>query len=590
MGNLIKKSGRTANKLAKKTGKVAKKSAEHVKGVFLGRLDNAHKVRRQVVSWVFVMAMLIFCAGLQQVWYRSLYEEDVFARGGTFAEATIGKIGNLNPIYATTNSELTVAKLLFSSLFYYDTSGSIKGDLAREITVSEDGRVHEVELRRGARWHDGEELSADDVIYTVETIQDPASRSVLANGLKNVRIEKVDDYCVKFVLPSSYVAFADVLTFPVIPKHILGETRNEQLQEHSFGMNPVGSGPFEFRLLQSVGKANERIVYMSVNTGYYLGRSMLDRFLVHTFETRSEVAAALDSQLVNATAELAIDNRELVGSDRINIRESSINNGVFAFLNTKSDALRSVNVRRAVRFGIDMEEIRNELTNVRPLDYPILDGQINFELPEFTIGHNVERAIELMREDGYEVVEGKLMKDGKRALISIATTNIGNYERIARVMGDQLARIGFEVEMNISNVSESGQDFLQNVLMARDYDVLIYEIEMGADPDMFAYYHSSQTGSSGLNLSEYVNKSVDDILLSARVTLDREMRRAKYESFIKKWMEDVPAIGIYQSNMAYFYNRETRVFSENNKLVSPLDRLSDVIYWAASRETVYKTP
>jgi ABC-type transport system substrate-binding protein len=131
---------------------------------------------------------------------------------------------------------------------------------------------------------------------------------------------------------------------------------------------------------------------------------------------------------------------------------------------------------------------------------------------------------------------------------------------------------------------------LQNILRPRNYDILLYDIEMGADPDMFAYYHSSQIGDSGLNLSNYSSALADDILLSARSTKDIRLRQAKYEAFIRQWLEDVPAIGIYQVNMTYFYNHSVRSFSDQEKLVTSIDRFGDVLYWAVNQKTTFRTP
>ena len=591
MKNLIKKSGRIASKLAQQTNKAAEFSAKHVKRVFVGRLDNAHRVRSRIAAWVFLMTVLIFFAGLQFVWYRSSHETRVFVGGGTYAEATIGKIDNLNPVYTTTNSEQTIRKLVFSGLYTYDTSGHIKTDLARSMEVSKDGKKYTVAIRSDVKWHDGNKLTADDVVYTVDVMKDPKTRSLLYSTWKDVYVEKIDDLTVEFTLPSSYAAFDDMLTFSIIPKHILGNTSNEHMREHDFSLNPVGTGPFVFKVVQSIGKENERVVYLSANETYHGGRPKLDRFLVHAFSNKEEVISAINTSLVSATAELTSEDQGEIKSKNIYVREASVNNGVFAFLNTKSEILKNNKVRQAVRSGIDMDAVRKKLNNVRPLDYPILANQVGFLLPEFKSSYDTKRASKLMSEAKYKVENGRIIdKDGQQVYLRLVTIKNTYYEAVATEICSQLIKMGFGVELDIIDSSVVGQDFMQTVLRPRNYDILIYEIEMGPDPDMFAYYHSSQTGQSGHNLSEYSNVVSDDLLLSARATLDNQIRKAKYEAFLKRWIADVPAIGIYQSNAAYFYNRETRTFSENNKLVSPLDRFSDVTYWASNKATKNKTP
>ena len=133
---------------------------------------------------------------------------------------------------------------------------------------------------------------------------------------------------------------------------------------------------------------------------------------------------------------------------------------------------------------------------------------------------------------------------------------------------------------------ESQQDFVTR----RAYDILVFEIGLGADPDLMPYYHSLHTGSAGLNLANYSSALVDDLLLGARDTLDETLRAKKYETFLNYWVNDVPAIGLYQSNLTYFYNRNARTFGDDMRLVTTLDRFTDVNNWAVNKEAKSKTP
>lgn len=593
MNKLSKKSGRVAGRLAKKINQSTSRAVEHVKDVFVGRLDNAHKVRGKIIAWVMIMVALIFCAGLQYMWYRSTHTTMAFVSGGGFAEATLGRVDNLNPLFVSTNSEQVIARLVFSGLYKHDTSGSVRADLARGMSVSEDELVYDVTLRSGVKWHDGVALSAEDVVYTVEVMRDPRSRTILHAKWQDVEVEKLDEYTVRFRLPSPYAAFYEMLTFAVLPSHILGGVSNEQLREDSFGMNPIGTGPFEFRTMRASGGGSGRIVYLVANERYHKGRPKLDRFSVHAFETREEILHAMNTARVNATAELTAADEAELRMDRINVREAMVNSGVFAFLNTRSDALQDTRVRRAVRHSIDMSEVREELKGAAPLDLPILASQVRFELPDFRDQFNRERAAELMSEAGFLVREGRLVnEEGEQLRLRIATIASDNFVKVANSMAAQLVAAGFAVEVNVGELGGGmgGQNFLQNVLMVRDYDILIYEIEMGPDPDVFPFYHSSQRGTGGLNLSEFSNIVVDDLLVSARATLDNEVRRVKYEAFLNRWISDVPAIGVFQTKAVYYYNRNARVFSEDSRLVTSMDRFADVIYWATVRGRVHRTP
>ena len=134
------------------------------------------------------------------------------------------------------------------------------------------------------------------------------------------------------------------------------------------------------------------------------------------------------------------------------------------------------------------------------------------------------------------------------------------------------------------------RSFITNVISKRNYDILVYEVEFGADPDLLPYYHSSQASMAGLNLSNYRDTLVDDLLLSARDTLDESLRIKKYETFLEYWVTGVPAIALYQPNLTYFYNKNVRTFSNDVRLVTAIDRFSDITDWAVTKTTKNKTP
>ena len=139
-------------------------------------------------------------------------------------------------------------------------------------------------------------------------------------------------------------------------------------------------------------------------------------------------------------------------------------------------------------------------------------------------------------------------------------------------------------------VFELGQDFVFNTLTQRNYDILVYEIGLGADPDLFAYYHSTEANANGHNLSNYKNTIVSDLVLSARATMDTELRKRKYEKFLEYFINDVPALGIYQTNMTYFVNKNVRSFSQDNNFVTATDRLLDVERWGVEKIAKNRTP
>lgn len=578
MGNSIKKRGQKfLKKFSRASVRASEESREHIKRNLVERFSHIENIRLLILEWGLLVVALIMLAIAQAFWFQDSYSESTFTTGGTYTEATIGDVDSLNPLLASTNSEKVLSRLMFAALSTIDYSGHFGIGLAKSIAPSEGGKVWTVRLKEGLKWSDGEPITNEDVIFTTELIKNPAVNSAYNSNLSNVRVSENENKEIVFELPAAYADFISALNFPIVPKHALESANPKNLAESSFSTAPVTSGPFTFNALQTISAANEKVVYLSANPYYYKGETLLNGFAVHTYNSKSDVLEAINTEAVTATAELSGADAEEVKNAQFNQKESSLNSGAFIFLNTTNEIVNNVEVRRAIRQGLDLTKIREVAPGTVALDYPLLESQIKLaSYPELP-AKDVETAKAKIAE---------LKGDGVLHL-EVATVNSGYLPGVSNTVKDELEALGFEV--NVS-VYEENQEFITNIVSKRNYDILIYEVELGADPDLLPYYHSSQAAASGLNLSNYRNALMDDLLLGARDTLDEALRIKKYESFLEYWVSGVPAIGLYQTNLTYFYNKNVRTFSNDLRLVTALDRFSDVNSWAVNRTTKNKTP
>ena len=589
MKKQLKKSGQ---KIFTKLSRIGHRASEagkiHIKENLIARSGSVKHVRLWVLEWILLVSAIILFAIVQMIWYQNSYQTTVFVEGGSYTEATLGKINSMNPLYATTSSEKALARLLFPGLLSVDVSGNLGNDLAESVSVDDSKKIWTVKLRDHLRWSDDQPITAEDVVFSFKLINNPAAKTAITTGFTNVKIEKIDDLTVQFALPTTYVAFYDALVFPIIPAHILSEVEPALILEHGFSSHPISSGPFILNAVQP--SSYGEIIYLNKNPNYYRGSTMLNSFVLKTYSSSDEIITALNRLDVTASADLSNIPQPNITNPVIFTKKTATNNGAFAFFNTLSPALLNKTVRQALRLGIDIDALRQDLVNDMPLDFPILRTQIDIEFPE-TPGFNIDKALELLISAGYTFEEGKLTNsEGKQPSLTIATISSGNLAELARRLSEQLTTLGFSITTNIYEADNSAGNFFTSVIRPRDYDILLYEIDMGTDPDLFPYYHSSQASASGLNFSDYKNGIVDDLLLSARTSFDTNLRKAKYESFLEHWLDDVPAIGLYQINLTYYFNRSARTFSENSRLSSPFDRFSDIQYWATEKGIRYRTP
>jgi putative periplasmic oligopeptide-binding protein of oligopeptide ABC transporter len=571
--------------------KLTKTTLRHTHMFISSRLEHLAGVKRHVLGWIFLVILLITISMVQWLSFRELYAHNVPARGGSYSEGVLGPLETLNPIFARSSAEKSAARLMFASLYNYDTTGHIKGDLAESVTVNEAETEYTVKLRRNLKWSDGAPLDARDVVFTVNLLKDARTQSSIT-GWQSINVKQVDERTVQFTLPAPYAPFMHALTFPILPQHSLSEVNPAELREHGYGKSPVTSGPFAMRILQNANAdGSKKVLHLVANSQYHHGAPKLDRFQLYVYPTRDEITKGLKTSEIMATPELSY----MAQSDQIRhmyaSRSYAINDGVYALFNTQSEVVSSRKVRQALVQSINTQALREKFAFARkPLHGPIFDDQVDGQLAG-RLPYDTEAAKKLLDEEGWKVV-GNQRKKGEQVLqLSFVTLKGSDFETIAR----ELVKVWQEtlhitVDLRVVDPNDASQNVLQSVLRPRGFDVLLYELVLGGDADVFAYWHSSQANQGGLNFANYNSAVADDALAAGRTKQSAKQRVSKYQAFTKHWQSDVPALALYQVQLDYIHLRSVSALGESVRLVYPTDRFADVIYWTVRQDSVYKTP
>lgn len=581
-----------SRKISKRMKKAEGVTMRHARKFIVKRLDNIRIARRHIIGWLLLVGAMIIAVGVQYLWFQGSYQTTAAARGGTYAEASLGPIDTLNPLFAASSAENAASRLMFSSLYTYDQTGHAHGDLAESMKVDKTGKVYTVTLRPGVQWHDGANLTAEDVAFTIDLIKKPEARSPLRVSWQDITVKALNETTVRFELPAVYAAFPGALTFPVLPKHILGDVAPGAVRENVFSKSPVGSGPFEFSLLQTAGaNRHQKVVYMTANEKYYGGEPMLARMEIHAYDTQDDIIQALKTGEVSAAADLAGTDPSQIDTHNYKVINQPMNSGVYAIFNTEAPITKDATVRRALQLATDTEAIRDKLPmNVPPLALPFINGQVTGkDLPK-PPQPNAKKAAILLDKKGWKLKDGVRQKGRQKLELTVATTRSNQYEKALESLAGQWRKLGVTVHTNIVDTADPSTNFVQDVLQRRNYDVLLYELFIGADPDVYAYWHSSQASMQGYNFANYVNGNADAALASARSRLEPDLRNVKYKSFARQWVADVPAIGLYQSTAEYVVNKRVHSVNPGAKLVSAFDRYTNVLDWSVNQKPVYKTP
>lgn len=577
----LKHRSKTLKKQAKKAEGA---TIRHARRFVFNRWENIREVRLHIIAWLGGVGLLIAVVGIQMLWFQQSYVTTAAVNGGTYAEAVKGPIQTLDPLYATSAAEVAASRLLFSSLYALDTSGTIKGDIATGMTNDNDKQFI-VKMRKDARWQDGQKLTADDVVFTVGLMKNPAARAVMSASWRGIDVKKIDDYTVQFSLPASYAAFPQALTFSILPKHLLSSIEPGNLRESGFSDAPIGSGPFNLRLLQIINdSAGRKVVHLVANQNYYEGRPRMDRLQLHTYSDDDSIARALRTGEVSAASDVPGSTADTLDVTRYDTIVKPTNSGVYAIFNASQPILKEAAVRKALQIGTNTKAIRDALPEKpQAMDLPFAKRQVEGSESITAPVYDRIAAEKLLTDGGWSMQGGVRMKGQERLQLRVVTRKNSDYEKALSVMTGQWRELGVDVQ---TQVVDSGQDFASQILQQRNYDVLLDELVIGADPDVFAYWHTK-----GLqNFSSYSNQVSDDALASARARSDTALRTVKYLTFARQWLADAPAIGLYQSDFVYVQSKVVGSLATDEVVVDPNEHYAGVKYWTADRGMVYRTP
>lgn len=554
---------------------------------FFRRIGRLYEVRRFILSWLMLLVLL---GGLTVVQTRALSRYYQIVRplpGGIYSEGIAGSFTNANPIYATSEVDTAISKLLFASLFSYDSEGRFVPQLASGMSVDASGKIYTITLKDNLKWSDGQPLTADDAVFTFQSIQNPDIKSPLFPAWSGVKIEAVDKKSVRFSLPSVLASFQYSLTTGLLPKHVLKATDPSAFRSSPFNTTePIGSGPFKWHGVNVTGgdaNVREQRISLLPNEYFVNGKPKLSEFVVRTFLNQGRMMDVFKTGELTAVSDpqqAPEQNNKVSNYSQKNIPESAV---VMAFFNMSSENLKDKNLRTALISATDIEALLKTLNypSLRA-NSPLLKNMAGYDPKIVQAGYNLDTASKALDAAGWAVgANGLRTKNNKPLSLNIVTLDSLEYSNVARALEEQWKKIGIKLNVTLLN-----QNDLQTTVADRGYDVLLYGISLGLDPDQFAYWHSSQAdvlAKKRLNFSNYSSKQVDASLEAGRTRLNASVRAAKYRPFLEAWRDDVPAMALYQMRYLYFVNG--KVFNFNNRsLNSSSDRYSDVQNWMIRSE------
>lgn len=542
---------------------------------FLSRLPDVSHLKN-IVLFGTITTFLIFFLFSQRFAELYAYLPKTPVSGGTYEEGVVGKIEQLNPIFSPTNSaESAVTSLIFSGLTKKDGARNSVPDLAEKWEVSPDGKTYTYYLKSNLLWQDGQKLTSDDVVYTINTIQNPDVRSPLLEVWRGIQVSKNDEKTVVFKLPYAFAPFISNTDVPIVPKHILEAVPPRNLKVAEFNSKPIGSGPFKFEELKQVKSSQE--ITLSRNENYFGKNPYLSEVMIKTYENQSKMVEGYAKKEILGIEHLTnAESSKKSQLSNLNTYELAIPEYDVLYFNLRKGVTKEKVVRESIQLAIDRGKITNDVFGGEavPVYSPILPGYLGHN-PKLKSVPNIEAAKQKLAAAGFLAdADGILKKGDARLSVNLFTLNDDQRIKEAEKIAEALKAIGIEVKIEKQPMGALIQDHIR----PRDFDMLLISQNLGADPDLYPFWHASQANDPGLNFSGFSDRRVDKNLEAGRTNSDPKIRADKYVAATQIIWDEVPAVFLVRPNYVYGVSRDVKGVSDS-QLVDPKNRFWNIESW-----------
>ncbi len=503
------------------------------------------------------------------------------AHGGSLVEGLLGSPRFVNPVLALSDADRDMTALAYSGLLRATPEGAYVPDLATAYDVSEDGRVYTFTLRDNATFHNGKPVTADDVVFTVVKIQDPALKSPLRANWDGVVAEAQDEHTVRFTLKSAYAPFIKNLTLGILPKALWSTVSAEEFSFSDLNASPIGSGPYRVERVVRTASGIPSSYELEPFAGYALGKPYLSLTL-RFYQSEDALMQALEAGEVDAASGISPD--KLAGLKDLNITTTPLNRVFAVFFNqNQSELLRHKAVRSALNTAIDRNDLIQKVLGGygTALTGPI-PPSVLAQGASSSASSGLDAARAILERDGWKLSDGVLTKTtGKGSAATtetfsfdLATANVPELRAAAQYLHDTWGQLGVQVNVKIF---EAG-DLSQNVIRPRKFDALLFGEVIGRELDLFAFWHSSQRNDPGLNVAGYANADADHVLEKLRQTTVPAERALLYKEFDLELAADIPALFLYAPDFVYSIPKDIQGL-DLGLVESPSDRFLSITQW-----------
>lgn len=553
--------------------------------IFLSRLFKSF-TRKEFLAFLIVSGIFLISFSLALAERIIQRTKIVPVSGGDYSEGIVGQPSFINPVLANNDTDRDLIKLLFSDL----------GQLAESYKTEEKGKVWRYRLKEDAKWDDGEKITSDDVIFTIETIQNPDIYSPIFQNWQSVEVKRISEREIELKLPAAYVFFESVIKdLKPIPKHIFAKIPAANIKLSDYNLQPVGSGPYKVLNFKKQQDGFIDSYILERNENYSGDKAYLKKIKVVFYGSEEDVIKAFNGGEIDGFGLVSADNLEKVIFPH-QISEFQMLKYYAAFFNPFSHpALKDKNVRMALDLAINKNELVEKTLSgyAKPISGPLIEGVSGFidyiDNSAIIDLNGIEEANKVLNESGWarneEGIRQKTIgKESVKMEFVLIIPEIKDLIEAGKFIKEAWSQIGVKADLSIIPLSEINNQIIKN----RDYQIIIFGNILGKNPDLYSFWHSSEKFYPGLNLALYENKSVDKIIESLRENFNEQKRSDNLSDLQSLVASDYPAIFLYSPNYLYIGKKNVFRSGKENFISFSNERFNNVEKWYIETARVLK--
>jgi len=544
--------------------------------------------------WLLRSLLLVAFAAL--LWFvlslNQAFSVTGISAGGSFTEGIVGTPRFVNPALALTRADEDMVALIYSGLMQIAPDGTLVPNLAESVTVSDDGSTYTIVLREDISFHDGEAVTASDVLFTISLVQNDELKSPLRANWSGVVAEAIDERTVLITITEPYAPFIENFTLGILPEHIWSEIPIAQVPFSEFNTTPIGSGPFQVKNATFSRSGTVEQYYLAAASNH--NRALISDMNVLFLANEAELLLAMNEGRVDTTAYLDASRAQTLDPALWNTSATALPRTFGLFFNqNRSPVLRDSAVREALDVVIDREaliEIALSGAGI-PSDSTIAVTQSALESSDVgdavDTATRVEQARSILEDaDWTQTEQGfweKEIDDSTIPLeITIRTTDTNDLSAVVQTITTTWRELGIAVQTEQYTLT----DLVQSVIRPREFSVLLFGIDSNRTGDMYQFWHSSQQNDPGLNIAQYANISVDELLETARISqviAERDEAQLAASQIIAA---ERPAISLFQPTSLYVSRNDIQIQPVLN-IGRAADRFSTITTWHTDTSSLW---